>query len=159
MNAVAEPPAVRRLGEARDMAGLHAILRDRATELEVTRDGTDHLAGLTSGHAAKLLCWPPMKHYGHRSLGPMLGALGVKIVVEVDAPQLERIRHRQTKSKRKSPLLMPPGNSNDIVRHHLALAGRRGGRASAKARTAKQRSEHAAHAARSRWQKAREERP
>lgn len=77
--------------EAHDLNEMHRAFRDRAQQLNITRDTIDQIAGLTSGHASKLLAPEPLKHYGLRSFGPMLGALGLKLLVVEDPEALARV--------------------------------------------------------------------
>lgn len=75
-----------------DYPGLHAALRARAEQLGVSRETLDDLAGLTNGHTAKLLSPQPFKVLGPMSMGALLGALGLKLVVIEDAEQIARIK-------------------------------------------------------------------
>jgi hypothetical protein len=88
---VAIPSAARQLGVATSYDELHAILRRRADELEVSRLTLDFAGGLTSAHSSKLLSNPPLRRLGPTSLALMLGALGVALVVVEDKEALARI--------------------------------------------------------------------
>jgi hypothetical protein len=85
---------MRQIGIARDYADLHRLLRARAEQLDVSRLVLDEIAGLQSGYSSTLLAPRPRKRLGHMSLGAMLGALGLALVVVEDAAQLARIRSR-----------------------------------------------------------------
>jgi hypothetical protein len=73
----------------------------RAHELDVSRLVLDKVAGLPSGYCGKVLGAGQVKTLGPISMGPMLGALGLAlVVVEVeDTEQLERVRPQLTKRK------------------------------------------------------------
>jgi hypothetical protein len=64
--------------------GLHAAMRKRAEELNIRREDVDMLGGLTDGHAAKILAAYPIKAIGRTTLGPMLHALKIKLIVVPD---------------------------------------------------------------------------
>lgn len=91
----------RHIGTARDYEQLHALLRARVDELGVTYEGVDAVAGLPSRYTAKLLSPVPMKAIGKTSMGPLLGALGLKLIVAVDDETLARIIGRLAKRARK----------------------------------------------------------
>src|SRR5260370_40953406 len=76
------------IGECREYAELLTLLRSY-------RPAIDHVADLPPS----LLPPSPIKNIGRVSLGAILGVLGLKLVVEVDQEQFERIRHRLTKRK------------------------------------------------------------
>ena len=69
-------------------------LRDRVDELNVSRTELDFLAGVSSGHSAKLLCPKQVKRFGSVTLGPMLGAVGCKLLLVEDAEATAKIRAR-----------------------------------------------------------------
>lgn len=84
----------RQIAVVTDYDGLLAALRARAEELNVSRSTLDDVSGLQTGYAAKLLANPPMKSFGRVSLGPMLGALGVSLVLVEDPEQMARVATR-----------------------------------------------------------------
>ena len=63
------------IGVVTSYSDLHAILRQRAEALNVSRLTIDDIAGLQSGYAAKLLQPRPKNQLGPMSLGAVLGAL------------------------------------------------------------------------------------
>ena len=88
----------RRLAIVRDLEGLHAVVRARADELQVARTTIDDLAGTQSGYASKVLAPKPIKTLlGRRTLGPILGALGLALIVVEDKEALVRIASRLVK--------------------------------------------------------------
>lgn len=93
----------RRIAIVTDYVGLMAVLRSRADELGVTRETIDEVSGMQSGYASKLLAPVPIRSLGPTSLGPMLGALGLAIVVVEDHAMLAKVQGRL--SKRQRPVL------------------------------------------------------
>jgi hypothetical protein len=90
----------RRLAIVRDLEGLHAVMRARADELQVARTTIDDLAGIQSGYASKVMSPKPIKTLlGRRTLGPILGALGLALVVIEDKEALARIAGRLVKKR------------------------------------------------------------
>src|SRR5262249_48370763 len=87
------------VGEATDYASLTAALRTRVHDLGTTLDAVDEVAGLPARYTAKVLGVRPARSFGLISLGPILGALGVKLAVVVDEEALAKIRHRLTPSR------------------------------------------------------------
>lgn len=77
-----------------DYLGLIAALRSRADELRISREALDHLTGLQSGYSGKLLAPVPLRALGRTSLGPMLGAMGLKIVLVEDLAAFKRVESR-----------------------------------------------------------------
>lgn len=82
------------LAEVRDYDQLHAALRARVDALGVTFETVDEVAGLPVRYSTKLLSPVQMKAIGKVSLGPLLGALGLKLIVAVDDEALARIAKR-----------------------------------------------------------------
>jgi hypothetical protein len=83
-------PEPKLLATVRDYDELIAAIRTRRDELQVTHE----TIGIPSGYASKLLTDPPIKRMGMISLGPMLGALGLMLVVVEDPAALSRVRGR-----------------------------------------------------------------
>ena len=73
----ADKPA---LCSARDYGELRALIDARRIELRMKLLDLDHDAGLQNGYAAKLVCG--MRNFGPLTLGPILDALGVDIVLQ-----------------------------------------------------------------------------
>lgn len=88
---------MRHLAEIRSYGELLAALRARADELGVTRMGLDDVTGLQNGYAAKLLAPVPIKSLGKFSMGPMLSAMGVMLIMVEDVDTLARITKRVPK--------------------------------------------------------------
>jgi hypothetical protein len=93
----------RQIARVRDYMGLIAALRARADELELTRDGLDEaMQTLPDRYASKLLASPPIRNFGRISLGPMLDALGLEIVLVENLKAVERISKQIAKRRQKS---------------------------------------------------------
>jgi hypothetical protein len=67
------------LRSARDYDGLRALINARRVELRMRLLDLDHDAGLQNGYAGKIFCG--MKNFGPGTLGPILDALDVEIVL------------------------------------------------------------------------------
>jgi hypothetical protein len=87
------------VGEARDYMELIDHLRAWFRELQVTSLSVDAYAGVADGFFNKAVAAMPIKSLGRRSLGPILGALGLKLILAVDPPALEKARQRLVQSK------------------------------------------------------------
>ena len=72
---------------------LLAVLRARADEIGATRLQVDAASGLPDGYAGKLLGPSKIRCLGEKSLGPVLGALGLKLVAVADDESLNRVCH------------------------------------------------------------------
>jgi hypothetical protein len=84
---MAEPLAI-----VADYDGLLGALRQRAIELNTPLESIDEVAGLPTRYTTKLL--GGVRGLGRVSLGPLLGALALKLVVMPDNDALARVRHR-----------------------------------------------------------------
>jgi hypothetical protein len=98
------PPAdqarpIQPLAEVVSYDDLIAALRARKDELDISFLELDFIGGLTSGHSSKLLApvRPYMKCLGPVSLGLILGALGLRLLVVEDPEALARVRGRYVK--------------------------------------------------------------
>lgn len=83
-----------------DMEGLHEAFIDRVEDLNVTRLAIDEAGGFTGGHSAKLLCNPPIKNIGKVSLGKLLKATGMALVMVVDDERFAPVRAEMAQRKR-----------------------------------------------------------
>ena len=86
----------RQIATIRDYADLLEALRGRAEELKLSRQTIDEISGLPDGYAGKLFAPVPIKGLGPVSLGPILGALGLFLVVFEDVEALRRFAARRT---------------------------------------------------------------
>lgn len=88
------------IGSAVDYDGLIAVLRDRVTELNITHATLDNLTGLQSGYCGKILGQLGVRSLGPISLGPMLQALAVKMVIVEDVEAAQKMAPRWEKRVR-----------------------------------------------------------
>jgi hypothetical protein len=86
-----------------DYDGLLAALRQRAIELNAPLESIDHVAGLPTRYTTKLL--GGMRGLGRVSLGPILGALGLKLAVLSDDEALAKVIDRLPPRGTKGPKL------------------------------------------------------
>lgn len=79
-----EPRILAEIDGRSGYAGLVAMFRARIAELEVAMEEVDARAGLPLRYTSKLLGKNQSKKIGSIGLGPLLGALGVKLLAVVD---------------------------------------------------------------------------
>jgi hypothetical protein len=83
---------LRQLAVVTEYGQLVAALRARAEELNVSNLLLDEIGGTQTGYCSKILIG--IKTLGRISLGCILGALAIKLIVVEDTEQLDRIRSR-----------------------------------------------------------------
>jgi hypothetical protein len=98
-------------GPVRSYDDLIEAIRNRILELNTTGESVDYVAGLPLRYSAKLLAPNRMRTIGARSFAPLLGALGLALIVVEDTEQLARVRHR-LKPRKKKAIDMRPNASN-----------------------------------------------
>lgn len=69
-------------------------LRAMKEFLGLSNETLEEIAGLTRGHCDKLLGPRRSKHIGRQTLPLILGALGVRLRVEIDPEQAKRVAAR-----------------------------------------------------------------
>jgi hypothetical protein len=84
--------AVRQLAVIHEYADLLSALRARAETLNVSRLEIDEAAGLQTGYCGKLLAQNPLRTLSRISLGAVLGALGLVLIVAEDPAPEARAR-------------------------------------------------------------------
>lgn len=168
---MSEPKPIAVVSAQQGYEGLHQAMRARAEELGIARDQIDELASLTRGHASKLLSPYPMKAIGRTTLGPMLYALKLKLLVVADDDVIwvdEPKERNASQARCSKPLQAGTANMPEVrtlqrkIKMELARKiGRKGGLKSGKARRRKpakiprwKRRSIARKAARARWRKA-----
>jgi hypothetical protein len=146
--------AVRGLAEIthRDgYAGLVAAFRRRSAELAIpiTSEAVAQIAGIPSHYFAKILSPSPnpAKRFGSASLGPILGCLGLKIVLVEDSEALARYTARIPQRSERS------AHSSAFTQTRSRQFMRKIGKIGAQKRweAKKRRVRAASHAARIRW--------
>lgn len=115
--------------DVRDYDQLVFAIRARMQSLGATNQSVDETAGLQSGYIGKILGPAQVKKFGAVSLGPTLGALGLKLVVTTDEDAnpkyLEKVSTRARAAPIPSRLSMAAqtrmvlGLSKDIVIKNL----------------------------------------
>ena len=138
----------REIGIAHDYEQLHALLRRRADELCVSRITLDEVSGLQDGYCAKLLAPVPIRGLGASTLGPLLGALGLALVVVEEQAALDRVRDRLT--PRKYQLSLVPRRTAMGLAFVKKLASD-GGKKRFAALSPAELSKHQSQAAKARW--------
>ena len=78
---------------------LHQALRARSASLKVARETLDEIAGLGNCYVNKLIGPTPIKQLGKISLGALLGAMGVMLVLVEDPDALARVGKRLKKAR------------------------------------------------------------
>src|SRR5262249_4996114 len=96
----------RRLAELRSYEDLLATLRARRDELDIANEIIDEIAGLTRGHASKLLGHRPSKFFSFISWS-VFEALGMRVIVVEDAQALARAKANRNWQKRKQGQPLP----------------------------------------------------
>ena len=148
------PIAPRPLAIVRSYHDLHEAVRAWSDEIGMTREQLDAEAGLANGHAGKLLSPRAIRTFGNVSLGRVLAALGLVLVLTEDGEAVERIEQRMTAEKNARN-----DACDKIPPQHWRLAkgsawGRRMAARRALKLTAEERSASARRAAKARWSKA-----
>jgi hypothetical protein len=92
VDALSEQPRV--IAEVREYGEFTAALRKWIYELDTNYTCVNDLAGLQDGYLAKLLARTPSRNFGRTSLGNVLGALGLRLLLVVDTESLAKMRPR-----------------------------------------------------------------
>ena len=95
----------RALAIVREYDDLIAAVRARMAELEMTFDILDHRSGVQVGYSAKILGPTPTKRFGPVSLGCVLGALRMKMILVEDPNAMRNYRLRMEKRRMAKPML------------------------------------------------------
>jgi len=132
-----------------DYPGMLAALRARAEELRLSRATIDQVAGLPSGYSGKILGIKQVRRLNLISLGPVLGALGIKLVMVEDAAALRDFGGRSNKRHENRV-------RNNVVnifrnRSEFSAMGKIGGKNSRKYMDKKTASELGRKAIKARW--------
>jgi hypothetical protein len=83
--------------EVVDYDSLISLLRNRADELEISRETLNEIAGLPDRLVSKILGLKRVRRIGMLTLGPLLDALGIKLIAVPDEAALARNRSRYVK--------------------------------------------------------------
>jgi|SRR6202034_620589 len=146
-----------------DYEALQEGFIDRVEDLNVPRGEVDAAGGFTPGHASKLLCSPPIKLLGRESLGKMLKATGMALILAIDDQRFAPIKAQLVKRRRRvapsmrSNVQENPVNIEEVVKKALSERTREMRKSDSsekrRMRRHKQRARQrkASHAARKRW--------
>lgn len=102
------PPQYSLVGIADDINSIIIALNDRRRSLGLTMAETDHIAGLTTNYASKILSPTGSKKFGQMSLSSILGAFGLKLAVIADDNALPAITRRAMREKTLGPSKIEP---------------------------------------------------
>ena len=86
--------------EITDYDSLIALLRSRADELEISRATIDHITGLPDRLSNKILGLSQIRRIGMATLGPILDALGLKLIAVPDDAALRVPGRRKLRPSR-----------------------------------------------------------
>jgi hypothetical protein len=126
------------MGVCRGSDDLRAILRARFTELGVSFETVDHVAGLPQRYTSKVLGVEPTRNFGQISLDALLPTAAIMLIAVRDAEALERIQSRLVPLERVEH---SAASRRRIVvkftREFMRKIGRLGGRKSGQVRHAR----------------------
>jgi len=141
------------VGEFCDYTGFVEALRVRVLELKTPVEALDAIAGLPKGYISKVTGARPVRRIGMKSLGEILGALGVKCQIVEDEHALDSIRRRigngQIRYMRRAAT-----HTVIVTSKFLRSIARKGNRERWKNTTPKQRSRAMRKLAKLRWHRA-----
>lgn len=147
-----DAPGARIIATARDYGELIKGIRAYVESIGASRASIDELSGLPAGYTSTLLATSPARSLGRTSMGPLLGALGLMLLIATD-PQTAR-----------NPRRMPKRNESQVRHRHKPAAWlftpERAREARSKAvssLTPARRRQIARRAIRARWKRAREQ--
>lgn len=93
------------LGEARDYVDLLMVLRTQAERLGVPQLAIDEMAGVAAGFSGH--CLIGKKRLGPTSMGLIIQALGLKLLVVEDATAIPRIKRLMHTPRGRGPRIVP----------------------------------------------------
>jgi hypothetical protein len=148
-----EQPQARELAHVTDYHSLISAFRARAAEMRIATGGDNvaHVAGIADGYLGKLLAPRPVRRVGMQSLGPVLGVLGVKLIVVEDPEALRRFGSRL--KRRNDNLVRSAASEFRLTHRWLRKIASKGGKSRDAKLTPEQRSELARELNRIRWSK------
>ena len=150
---MADKASPRIVGEFVEYSDFVQAIRDRVAELGIHGTRFDSLAGWPEGYLSKLTCERPVRRIGISSMGPLLSAMGVKLVMVEDPAGTARLRRLPPRNL-SFVRVMPAAASILFTARQLKRIRRLGGHARMAQLTAKERRELARKAALARWHRA-----
>lgn len=147
--------------EVTSYSELIGAIRDQVGRLEVRYEDFDTLAGFASGLTGKAFGLAQVKRLGPEKLFDALRAAGLRLRVEEDPEQAEKMRRRiaenfiprQANQARMGNHASPI--SSQLLSRVFKHLSRKGGQARMRKMTKAERSAHASHAANARWKRVR----
>jgi hypothetical protein len=98
-----------------DMPGVLDVMRAQRDRLNLSHETLDAISGLPSGYVGKVLAPEPVRGLGYMSLGALLGALGLALIVVEDSAAAERVRRKWVPRKRPQRLESPPPRTGALI--------------------------------------------
>jgi hypothetical protein len=144
-----EPPRV--IAEFSEYAGFIDGLRSRVSELNVAGATVDGIAGYAAGYTQKLLGVRQVKRLGMRSMGDLLGALGLKAQLVEDPEAMARVSSRLVQRRQSVPAAGTHAVHFEVSKRFLRKIAAMGGKARAAKLTPRQRSALGRRLAYQRW--------
>jgi hypothetical protein len=89
-----------------DYEALREGFADRIQDLDAPLCAIDDAAGLTRGLTQKMLCTPPVKNFGPKSLEGMLKATGLALVFVVDDERFAAVKANLIAKKRHDRMII-----------------------------------------------------
>ena len=102
------------IAEIREYDEFTAALRKWVYDLDTTYDCVSDLAGVQDRYLNKLIARSPIRNFGRTSLGPVLGALGLKILLVIDTEALAKMRPRYKKRRKHASDDASDGNARSL---------------------------------------------
>jgi hypothetical protein len=121
------PEAIEPIAVVTEYAGLVTALRQRIVELGTHMEAVDEVAGLPLRYTSKLMSANNQTSLGRVSLGPLLGALALKLAVVPDDDALASLRHRLRQRGPRGPKLTDAAHRRRARELAAALAKLRKG--------------------------------
>lgn len=87
----------------RSMGELLDAMRARRDHLDISHETIDAISGVPDGYTSKLMAPNPIKNLGFKSLGPVLGALGMALVPIEDPEAMAKVQRRWAKRGPSGP--------------------------------------------------------
>jgi hypothetical protein len=135
---------------------LHAALRSRREELNISCETVDRAARLTRAHASKLLAPQPLKKAGWETLSFLLPALGARLILAEDPQALAQLKKFSTRVVKTPARSVPWGRSGKqtvVSMRFVKRIARNGGEARARVLSPARKRAIARKAAKARWRK------
>ena len=107
--------------EVRDYSQFTEGLRAWLAELRISYETANEIAGLQPNYLSKMIAKSPVRSFSRVSLGSTLGALGLKLLLAVDAEKLAAMAPRYTVRKKDTSGRVP-AQKKTLLRGNPELA-------------------------------------